>query len=344
MKKIFALVDYKGVFGSKHFDSPYRSGFDKKMLTKYFIERSYDLEFIPFNSLDFKNKSYRNEIFIYTSSEDEEYHYKSFIEDIVLCLELAGAKVIPEFKYLRANNNKVFMELLRDISESPYTRSLPAEYFGTKEEFNKNSRNLMEPFVVKKAEGASGTGVFLSKDKKSSNKIISKVSKSNQLLPEWWDFGRSLKHKGYIRESKYRRKFVVQKFVPNLKNDWKIYIFGKRLYVFYRPIFKHRGIKASGGGYDNYFYGSNALVPEGLFDFAYQIFQSLKVPHASLDIGYDGNQFYLFEFQCLYFGTAGIPYSREYFTKTGNSWINVKENLDQEKVYADSIIDFISHE
>ena len=38
MKEIIALMDYKSKFGSKHFDTPYRSGMDKKKLAAYFRE------------------------------------------------------------------------------------------------------------------------------------------------------------------------------------------------------------------------------------------------------------------------------------------------------------------
>lgn len=44
-----------------------------------------------------------------TSSEDNGYHYKDYIEDIILGLYLQGAILLPEYKYLRANNNKVYM-------------------------------------------------------------------------------------------------------------------------------------------------------------------------------------------------------------------------------------------
>ncbi len=104
---------------------------------------------------------------------------------------------------------------------------------------------------------------------------------------------------------------------------------------------KGRGIKASGGGYDNYFYGIQAKAPDGIFDFAKSIFDALNVPHLSIDLAFDGSSFYLIEFQCLYFGTAGIPYSNEYFVKIDNGWAPVSRKYDVEKVYVDSIIRFI---
>lgn len=342
MKRIIALTDYKNVFGSKHFSKPYRSGFDKALLTKFFNQNNVEIEFVQFVDVDFRKNNYHNKNIIYTSSEDINYSYKSYIEDIVYGLDLAGANILPAYKYLKANNNKVFMEILRDLSNTPEFQYPQAKGFGNYQEYKKLKSNFENYKIVKKAEGASGKGVYLTQ-KSNIDKIIKSVSRTKNLPHELWDAGRALKHKGYIKESKHRKKFIIQEFIPDLKNDWKIYIFGERLYVFYRPIFKNRAIKASGGGYDNYFYGSKANIPEGLFDFAHKIFKKLNVPHVSLDIGFDGEQFYMFEFQCIYFGTAGIPYSKEYFMKNKNGdWNNIKQDLEQEKVYADSIIWYLN--
>lgn len=341
MKEITALTDYKDFFGLKHYASPYRSGYDKELLRSYFASGGYQLNFLRFADVDFKNQNYKDKIFIYTSSEDKNYFYKSFIEDIIFGLEINNALIIPKFKYLRSNNNKVFMEILRDSLNSMSLSSLSASYYGTKEEFYKANLKIKEPLVIKTAEGSSGRGVFLSKDLKSTSKYIRFVSRTEDLVFEFWDFGRSLKHKGYTRESRFRKKFIVQEFIKGLANDWKVYIYGKRVYVFYRPIFRKRGIRASGGGYENYYYGAEAKIPEGLLNFANEIFKVLRVPNVSLDIGYDGEKFYLFEFQCLYFGTAGILFSNEFFIKRADHWEAIKEKLDQEKVYSDSIIEYL---
>jgi hypothetical protein len=50
---------------------------------------------------------------LYTSSEDRGLQYKSWIEDLVLAMEAAGARTIPSFRFLRAHHNKVMMEALR---------------------------------------------------------------------------------------------------------------------------------------------------------------------------------------------------------------------------------------
>ncbi len=339
MNSITALIDYKTKFGSKHFDTPYRSGMDKELLSRYFKELNYHIEYQYLHQVDLDAHTYAGKHIIYTSSEDVGYQYKSYIEDVIYALELAGANVIPAYKHLKANNNKVFMELMRKYLQ--LTNNIDAQVFGSMKDLLMNLNRISYPVVFKTSGGASGTGVSLIKSEKE---LISKVKKVSQrhYQTDLRDYGRSLKHKGYIRESLYRQKFILQQFIPDLKNDWKVYIFGEKLYIFNRPLLKGRGIKASGGGYDNYFYGLQANAPEGLFDYAMDIYAQMDVPHLSIDIAFDGQEFYLIEFQSLYFGTAGIPYSDGYFTKKEDSWEFICQKLTIEKVYADSIITYLN--
>ncbi|ALO15777.1 Glutathione synthase/Ribosomal protein S6 modification enzyme (glutaminyl transferase) [Salinivirga cyanobacteriivorans] len=337
MNKIIALQDYKGRFGSKHFDKPYRSGMEKEKLKKHFADCGYDLEFLYVYKAIPGMEIVKDVPVIYTSQEDINYLYKTFIEDVVLSLQDSGAKLIPEYKYLRANNNKVFMERLRKSLLPDFGPQ--ALTFGSLEEAEQSK--LQYPLVLKVAEGASGRGVFLIKNKKQLIKALKEINRKDPVKERLKEWLRPYKYKGYIREDKFRRKFILQPFIPNLKNDWKVYVFGERLYVFKRPILKGRGIKASGGGYDNYYYGLEAEAPTGLFNHAQSIYNRLNVPHVSLDIAYDGTNFHLIEFQALYFGTAGIPYSKGYFKQENQGWHFVEEKLEIEQVYADAIVEYL---
>lgn len=339
--KIIALTDYKNRFGSKHFDIPYRSGMDKKVLKSFFNKWNIDIEFVQFSELINNLTNYSKEdFFIYTSSEDINYYYKSFIEDVVCYLELMNYKVIPSYKYLKCNNNKVFMELLM-LGLSSITPTLSTKVFGCLEESHNIINTFEYPLVVKSSAGASSTGVFKANNNKQFINAVKKVSSTKSLKNDIHDLLRYFRHKAYQKESLYRNKYIVQNMIPKLNNDWKIYYFYDKVFIFYRPILKKNGFKASGGGYDNYLYGENAPKPEGIFDFAKKIFMNFNVPHASLDIAWDGKNFYLIEIQFVYFGTAGIPYSNGYYMEIDNKWTYVKEKLSIEEVYANSIIDYI---
>ena len=343
--KIFLLTDYKGHFGSKHFDVPYRSGFSKDLLIQYFERAGIAAEAVPFADLDLSPSSVKGKAFLYTSSEDIGYHYKTYIEDIVLGIETAGGMPIPQFKYLRANNNKVLMEILRLQSGLDAIKSIKSNCYGTLEELLKDERLRTSAFpkVLKLSEGASGRNVQLARDYRSLVRQVKRMCRTRHVFEDIWDYGRSLKHKGYIRESLYRKKYVVQDFVPNLANDWKVYVFYDSYFVFYRPVFRSRKFKASGGGYDNYAYGLKANIPDGLLDFAKRIRDIFDVPQMSLDIGWNGKEFYLFEFQFVYFGTAGIVYSSEYFTCEDGSWTSKNNSKDQEFFYVNSVVKYLNN-
>lgn len=343
MVKIIALTDYKNRFGSKHFDHPYRSGMDKDLLTTLFLNSGFEIEFTQFTELINRKDIPKNCYYLYTSSEDIHYRYKNFIEDCILFLQQSGCKVIPGYDYMRANNNKVFMELLRKSTGNRELQTIVSEVFGTYEEAMSVLLRLQFPVVIKTSEGATGRGVFKAENEREFKKKVKKVSNSFSLFYHFKEFIRVNIHKGYIRESDYRNKFIVQNMIKGLHNDWKVYFFGDKYYIFYRPVFKHRGFRASGGGYDNYFYGEEAKAEPGLLSFAEDVVRCFKVPNASIDIAWDGTRFHLIEIQFLYFGTAGIPYSGGYFTKDNSDWKFVENKLSIEEVYARSIELFINN-
>lgn len=340
-KNITCLTDYKGNFLSKWLDDPYRSGMDKDLMVKYFNEHNIKIQFRKFSELKFKESEIKGNLFLYTSSEDFGSHYKYFIEDVVLGIEESGGKVIPSYKFLKAHNNKVFMEILCGKLGLRESNHIETKYFGTLEEVYDVSENLDYPVIFKSAFGSSGSTVELVNNRRELETVIKKHCRTWYTKYYLRDFIRGFKRKGYIRESLYRNKFIIQNFIPNLKNDWKVYVFFDKYFIFYRPIFEKRIFKASGGGYGNYFYGANARIPSGIFNFAEKVYKNLNVPNVSLDIGYDGNSFMLFEFQCLHFGTAGIVYSNEYFTKKNGNWVHEVNSKIIEKEYVESIVKYL---
>jgi len=263
----------------------------------------------------------------------------------VLALSNAGAEVVPRFEFLRANNNKVFMELLRDLLPDKFRGNLYSYHFGTLEEMAAREGEIEYPVIIKGFYGAQGRNVFLARNSGELLKIIKrKISLKSSFRLRVKEFLRQAIHKGYQRDSFYRGGFVVQKFIPGLKNDWKVYYFGNKAFVFYRPVFPNREFRASGGGYDNYKYGTEADAPDGLLDFGWQIFRELRVPNISMDIAWDGNLFYMLEFQCVYFGTAGIlrKYSPVCFLNNGSGWSVTDNEGSVEKVYAESVAWFLN--
>lgn len=332
MKKVYILYDYRKCFGSKYDSVPYRSGLDKDLLAKEFKRVGYDVINKPISDIS-QISIDLNAFYIYTSSEDNKEYYKQFIEDAVFYLENVGANVIPRFELLKAHNNKVFMELLRYKYGYLWKDNLKSLVYGSREEVLNNINQIVFPVVVKKAAGAMSRGVFLAHNENELRLHLKKVSKTNRFF-SFWNFKEILRQKihiGYKRESKYRSKFILQPYIVNLKNDWKILLYGDILFVLSRGV-KKNDFRAS-GSHHKYFAGSKAVVPEGLFDFAYKIKTGLKVPHLSLDVVYDGKSFHLVEFQAVYFGTSTINMSDVYYKKDGAKWHPVKIDMSLEELY-----------
>jgi len=338
---IHILVDYKGYFGSKQKSTVYRGGMDLDLISKYFNKYGYDTKIHKFSEIDFRKNNYKDCLFIYTSQEDFGHHYKNYIDDVLFGLELHGAILIPDYKFLKAHNNKVFMEILRKSEQNDSLNNLDSFHFGCIEELMKYKDTIEYPIVIKKSTGAMSKGVYLAN---SWNELIlyaKKASRSNHLFSELKDKIRAIRHNGYIKESKYRNQFVLQEFIPNLKNDWKVLIYGDKYYILYRGI-RNNDFRASGSG--KFIFDNESLIPSGIFDYAQSIFDKLNVPMASFDICYDGKSFYLIEFQFVYFGTTTLEKNDCYYIKDNNNeWIKRVEHSELELVYVDSIINYINN-
>lgn len=334
MKKIVALTDYQGRFGSKYFEKVYRSGFDKTLLKDVFADYGFDLEFLPMSDPDLFDKVKGKKV-IYTSQEDPGYEYKSFIEDVVLSLEDKGIVVIPQFKYLRANNNKVYMEMLRE-------RILPSKYhletmcFGTAEEAMTALGRLKFPLVIKTAAGASSSGVRLISDRTSYERVIKKLSRSKYIMAEMRDIARAIKHKRYVRESLYRKKFIVQEFVQGLNNDWKVLVYNNKYYVLRRSN-RPGDFRASGSGIFEFDEKVNPLLLEA----AKEIKETFDVPMISVDLALSGERVILIEFQFVYFGTSTLEKSPYYSTYSNGEWMQIPGKSILEKEYASAIVQYI---
>jgi len=337
---IFLLVDYKGYFSSKVISEYHLGGMDKDLLSGCFNRYGYKVTYLEFPDVDFRTDKFKGQYVLYTSSEDVGLEYKSYIEDICLGLELKGANLIPSFKYLRAHHNKVFMEILRDQMELNDVKNISSKYFGTYSDVIRRVEQFQGTKVLKKSTSAGSAQVFLAENSRQLKRTARKISRSFYFrdlrdIPRWLKFNFFVKRK-YDFCSKHRSKFIVQNYVPHLEHDWKVLVYGDKYYVLKRANRKN-DFRASGSGDFTF----EKQLPRGLLDFVEQIFSNMDVPMLSVDVAYDGKQFYLFEFQAIYFGTITIQASDFYFVKESDSW-KIKEGKSVvEKEYARSVVSYL---
>jgi hypothetical protein len=98
MRNILLLRDYRDQF---YFSTKKRgASLDMEKLKHFFQERDFDLKVENFIDVDFRNRNYNNCLVLYQSSEDPSLYYKDYIEDILLGLQMSGAILVPEFKFL----------------------------------------------------------------------------------------------------------------------------------------------------------------------------------------------------------------------------------------------------
>ena len=326
------MKDYKGNFVSKFLSKPYRSGMDKELLTKGFLANNIEPVFLDFTDIDFRKMDFKNQYVFYSSSEDTGLHYKSYIEDILLGIQASGGILMPKFDYFRAHHNKVYMEILRDILALNEIKSISSKYFGTIEDVKKEADNLTYPVVIKTGAGAVSSGVALAKNKQELLKVAKKFMVTKYLQNDLHDFVRALKWKGYKKESLYRNKIVVQTLIPNLNEDWKVLVFGKKYYVL------NRNFRASGSGLISY----QDSIPDGFLDYAEKLYKFFDSPTIAMDLAFDGVNFHLIEYQFVNFGSYTLDASPFYFTKNNNSWQKIDEPSLLEEEFVNSVSQFIN--
>lgn len=333
LNTIVAIIDYQNRFGSKYYDSPYRSGMDMQKLCSVFNVFGYKLLFEKPSDPSLLEKTSGCEV-IYTSQEDPGYLYKSFIEDIIYAIELNGANVIPSYKHLRANNNKVFMELLRKQLPNQFQNN--SRWFGCAEEALDSINAVTYPCVIKSSEGAGSHGVRLARNRQEYVKIVKNLTRSTDLHHELWDIGRSIRHSGYIKESRFRRKIIVQDFVPGLSNDWKVLVFWDKFFVLRR---KNRpgDFRASGSG----LFSFDDKVDSRLLDAAKELRESFNVPMISLDLAISEKGIVLIEFQFVYFGTSTLEKSPYFYQYSDDGWHQCMGKSVLEDIYAYSIAEYL---
>jgi glutathione synthase/RimK-type ligase-like ATP-grasp enzyme len=334
-KQITLLHDYKNIFycPHKHSNTPT----DMAKLGDCFAALGYQMHAKRFCDIDFRRDDYRNKLVLYQSSQDPELHYKSYIEDVVLGLQLQGAKIIPDFHLFRAHHNKVFMEIVRDLTPVDQVRTLVSKCYGTYEDFAADINKITFPAVIKAAAGDSGKQVALVQNAKEARRVVKKLSFSLT----WEDVRKNLYKRIFTRgwrlDSWHRKKFIVQEFLPGLDHDWKTIVFGNKYFVSVRPT-REDDFRASGSpGARTY----PTELPAGLLDFLETVFTSFTAPYASIDVLWDGKQFYLGEIQFLRFGTGALIRNPHHWRRDADrQWSRVEGTCEWERELAECVVNY----
>lgn len=335
-RSLLLLVDYRGAFYSSLANMQGLCSVDLDQLAREFQGRGWDLECRPFADLDFRRESFAGRYVLYQSAEDPGLHYKQYLEDILLGLELQGARLVPAFRYFRAHHNKAFMELLRDLSPVPGLGSIRARVYGTYEDFARDATSF--PAVLKGAEGAGSTTVRLIRDPRDKARHGKAVSWTGDVLASVKEWVKRRVRPGHVARSFYRRRFVVQEFLPGLTFDFKVLVYGGKYYVLQRRNRPH-DFRASGSGLFDW----PAAPPDAVLNLAREVFEGLDVPYLSADVAWDGERAHVLEFQCLSFGPLTMERSRFHFVPSPQGWARRDEEPNLARELARSVVEYIEN-
>jgi hypothetical protein len=317
-------------------------------IEQMFLARGFNVEVIEFSKLNF-NFNYKDYFVLYQTSETIGQFYKKYIEDIVYYLQMNGAIVLPQYKYLKAHHNKGFMELLRNTFVDESLKTISSKYYGAYIEALDDEPKL--PVVIKQISGSGSTGVYCAKSNREYEKYVRKSSRTiigndyyNLFSTEIKDkIKKSLSiinHKYYSKVKKnICRSFIVQNFIQELSGDYKVLYFGGKYYTLYRENRKN-DFRASGGG-------RLQEVPmeenKPLLDFARKLVLEIDFPIIGMDIGFDGSKYHLIEFQMIHLGPYTLQRSDYYFLWKDNKWECINEKSDLEEEFTRSIYEYIEN-
>lgn len=317
MKEIILLTDHRNYFYSSIENLHDYTSMDVEKIVTSLNSYGYKVKEMKLSEIDFED-SYLNKYILYQSTEDKGSFYKSYIEDIILALSSRGATLLPAFEFLRAHHNKNYMELIRLGFNDQDLKTIKSKFYGNSLEAL--SETFQFPVVVKTAEGSGSLGVKLARNNKELLKIIRKLG-SVVLINEWKDVIKILTDRleslslGYKKNlsylTPYRKKIIIQNFIPNLDGDYKVLYFSGKYYTLYREN-RENDFRASGSG-------KLFSVPDednaDLLDFAEKVVQEIDYPLLGMDIGFDGTRYHLLEFQVISFGTYTLQASEYWYEK-----------------------------
>jgi len=349
MKKLIILTDEVSEFLISKAAFRDFTSMDVNKIKSYFVSKDYTVDVFKFSELDLR-RDYNGVCILYQTSEAPGSFYKRYIEDLVYFLEQQGAVVLPCHKLLKAHHNKIFMEFLRFNFTDETLKTIKSWCYGSW--VDARNYNFGFPVVIKQSSSSGGAGVFLATGKKDFDR---KVKKAGKVIIAASIFGLSADHlKRMIKKiivyfipekSKYltynvtplSTSLIVQSFIPGLSGDYKVLFFGGKYYMMYRKN-RENDFRASGSG-------SFHQVPEedheGILNFARRLTKEIDFPIIGMDIGFDGSEFHLLEFQVIHIGTSALHRSKYWHEFHDGKWIKYEGQSILEEEFSRAVHSYI---
>ena len=345
-KRIIILTGYERFFGQTR--KPW-VGMNLDRLSQLLREGGYDVEEYEFHQLANQDIRIQDSIILYSFSQRSQL--RRYIRDIIWGLQNSSNLLIPSLDLLHCHENKGFQELYK---QRLGIDTLGGYYFSSSRELRDYELNF--PMVLKSVEGSNGKYVFLVHNREELQRRIRQMESGVGFLTHL-DFVRrkyfrgKRVHEGYPdydnRTDYYQyrdysipeREFVLQEFVPDLRNDYRITVFYDH-YFGVKRYNRPNDFRASGAKKFDF----EAEIGAELLDYARELRRKLNTPVACLDIGMKDGRFYLFEFQGLHFGIRPIIYSHGFYRQDADGWTFVRQKSTVEEELAGSLLRYLDTE
>ncbi len=342
MMDITLLTGQDGFFGQSR--KPWVS-LDTRLLVKELELQDVSVDWHSFSEVANHRVEIRNSVVFYAFSQRE--HRREYIKDLMRHLDREN-RLVPSLDLLFCHENKGYAEL--------YKRRMgilqpQAWYLSGAEDLD--ALTVSYPIVLKTVSGTNARGVWLCRDEAELRKHIAAISgkvslgkrfsyyrrrhfRAKRQYPGYPDFQPARDAEQWLAYMTPGQRFVLQDFIPDLDCDYRVIAAGRRFYLMKRLT---RGGDFRASGTKRFVF--DFTPPEGLLDFARDVYHRLDSPFLSMDIGHSGGGFHLFEFQALHFGTAAIVRSRCYYQSEGGVWSRVEGHSSLEQVLAQGLTDYL---
>jgi len=249
---------------------------------------------------------------LYCSSQCPRY--KSFILDYIIYFQLHGKNLISSLEHFHAHENKVFQTLFLKNKNINYPAS---RILSTYEESLEYLTQVKFPIVLKNSEGWGSKGVELIKNIREAPNILRNYCNSES------------------HQTQGIGKIILQEYIPNLKFDWKILIFGNLCAGLYREV-RENDFRASGSGKFKF-----EAIPRKILDYAFYVKKELNLPWVSLDIASDREKLYLIEYQAIHFGLLTALKCNYHYKRIEEGYEEISGPINVDREMANQILNIL---
>ena len=297
---VLLIADFRGLIPQRIMAW---DGYDLGLIKEILERAGAEVQILGAHEVDICSLQNRKHVAaLYASSQ--EPRYKQYLQDVIASAHFSGVMLFPAFQHMLAHEDKALQAIKLATIDINAPRSFA---FGNKQQAYEFLDRTTLPLVGKSVDGSGSRGVYLIKNIKDGRKFV-----DSHMFHRALRKGRPFSLRVFQRVFKPKPVLgilIFQELVSDLKGDWKILIWGDTACGLYREN-RFNDFRASGSGKFSF-----TDIPTQVLDFAREALNKLDLPWGSFDIGYDGKQCFLFEYQGIHFGLTSAEKGLFYYVR-----------------------------